>query len=329
MELSAAPRRVYFIYGDSTDGGITPDAITQVSIDALLALGIPLANIRWIYEVGLNTFIIPDMTVACTIDPITLTQEGVNVFIIPDMTVASMIDSLALTLAGGTFTIPDMTVASTMDGITLTQQDTFSDEFGSSTEQNFLTSGDGAKLYEWYALNTTRASGMDANITNAGKATIALNADNATVAFPNDAKIYKPITGDFDVEIGWTDNRANSYEAVTLSAHNTSNLNIYVRIDNYHGTGGVTESTHAYFKDGTTETEIGTGENAVANRFFRITRVGNVFTLYKKVNSGDSWTQHAQTTRTDLGTTVNIALSVQGYNTSGTYVAQFDYLRKN
>ena len=49
QELTAIPRKVHFVYGGSSDGGATPDATTQASIDALTALSIPLTNIRWIY----------------------------------------------------------------------------------------------------------------------------------------------------------------------------------------------------------------------------------------------------------------------------------------
>ena len=49
QELVAVPRKVHFVYGGSPDAGVTPDATTQASIDALLAINIPIENIRWIY----------------------------------------------------------------------------------------------------------------------------------------------------------------------------------------------------------------------------------------------------------------------------------------
>jgi hypothetical protein len=49
QELTIVPRTVYFVYGGSGDGGATPDATTQVSIDALTTLNVPIENIRWIY----------------------------------------------------------------------------------------------------------------------------------------------------------------------------------------------------------------------------------------------------------------------------------------
>lgn len=49
--LAIAPRYTWWVFGDSTDGGTTPDATTQASINALIAAGIPETNIRWLYEV--------------------------------------------------------------------------------------------------------------------------------------------------------------------------------------------------------------------------------------------------------------------------------------
>ena len=143
LDALNVPRRVYWVYGDSTDGGTTPDATTQASIDALVAAGIPEANIRWLYEVSVasGTFTIADMaaasnvdnivlvqasgdftidglTSASSIDVITLTTE--NTFIIAPLDSATTIDQITLVLASGEFTVNAVTSSVTIDNITIT-----------------------------------------------------------------------------------------------------------------------------------------------------------------------------------------------------------------
>jgi len=123
-ELAAAPRKLWWVFGDSSDGGTTPNATVQSSIDALLAAGVPSDNIRWLYESEGNTFIISDLTSQSTIENITLTLAG-GTFSISDITSTSTVENITLTLAGGTFAISDLTSQPTIENIVLVNADTF------------------------------------------------------------------------------------------------------------------------------------------------------------------------------------------------------------
>lgn len=122
VSITNVPRLVHWVYGGSPDGGTTPNAITQVSIDALVALGIPTSNIRWLYlDEVTNTFIVQDITTATTIENITITCTGGS-FVISGLDVAASIDNI--TIVNGdllTFVIADLDVAATIENIVITE----------------------------------------------------------------------------------------------------------------------------------------------------------------------------------------------------------------
>ena len=142
-------RRVYWVYGDSTDGGTTPDTTTQASIDALVAAGIPEANIRWLYEVpSANVFVIGPLTSAVTIDNVVLVIES-GEFVVADMTSSVTADNITISeTGGGTFIIQEVTSATTIDNITITE------------DIDLLTS-----LRSWWTLNETSSTRADSHGT--------------------------------------------------------------------------------------------------------------------------------------------------------------------
>ena len=100
-ELAGAPRKVYWVYGNSTDGGTTPDTATQNSIDALLSAGVPEANIRWLYMEG----------------------TAVNQFTIQGLSGTGTVGGVAITLSGGSFVAQAVSGAGSIEGnLVLTQQ---------------------------------------------------------------------------------------------------------------------------------------------------------------------------------------------------------------
>jgi hypothetical protein len=122
-ELASSPRRIYMVYGDSTDGGTTPDSTTQASIDALLAAGVPDANIRWMYEAGTaGQFVVSGLTAGSTIDNVTLTLSH-GVFTIQDMASSTTFENVVLSLSGGVMEVQDAASGSTIDNIVLTSGD--------------------------------------------------------------------------------------------------------------------------------------------------------------------------------------------------------------
>jgi len=199
-----------------------------------------------------------------------------------------------------------------------------SDIFSSGTQQDFKTGGDGAKSYNWFAKNTANADAMDANTTNAGFVTLNLNATNSGMGatYITGPYIYQLVGGDFDVETSIVDNADQNFEQAGLLVASDADQNLHAYIINYR-----TSSTNiaARSGDGTTETSIGS-DSTNTNKRFRITRAGNVFTFYEKLNAGDVWTLHGSVTRSDLGSTVRVALYAGSNNTNNNYVAQFDFL---
>lgn len=137
-ELAAVPRKVWFVYGDSTDGGATPDATTQASRDALIAAGVPAANIKWLYVAGAggNTLVAANLTVGSTIENALLSLSH-GTFSASDLTVGSTIENAVITQQGAlTFTVSDWTVASTIENATLTEAGGgFSESFTSGLGQ--------------------------------------------------------------------------------------------------------------------------------------------------------------------------------------------------
>jgi len=185
-----------------------------------------------------------------------------------------------------------------------------------------MTGGDGAKSYDWYAKNTASATFMDANTTNAGKATISCNTTNSGLS-PSAVTapmIYKILSGDFDVSTHFTDANYSSYTGTGLAVFSTSDITMYNYIIRYWGSPNIA----ARHSDGTDESTLGTDVGS-SMTYFRLTRVGNLFTFYRKENSGDSWTTHASVTDSAIGSSIWVALFAQTGNAFGTYVTQLDW----
>lgn len=149
--LASYPRNVWMVYGDSSDGGTTPDSTTQASIDALIADGVPAANIRWLYEIA-NAFeflMAKSTQVAGTSGGVVMVRTG-GVFNMADslqdvgtsgsfsfteesaantfnmansLQSAGTSDSILLVRTGGIFVMADsLQAAGTSGGIAMTQQ---------------------------------------------------------------------------------------------------------------------------------------------------------------------------------------------------------------
>jgi len=205
------------------------------------------------------------------------------------------------------------------------------DEFGASTQQNILSGGDGAKSYDWNLLNGASADAIDVNSTNAGQLTInhnTVNSDAYNGTF-NAPFVFKNISGDFDIEIyGGDSNCDYSYEGFNLIARDPSASagEDHVRICSYNASGTITLFTG---NTANSSTSIGVNDISIHDKYLRMTRVGNVFTLYSKATSGASWTQRSQWTRNDFGTSVQVGLAATTANTGGALNARFDYFRSN
>ena len=68
---------------------------------------------------------------------------------------------------------------------------------------------------------------------------------------------------------------------------------------------------------------------ATTDRYVRITRVTNTFTVYTKATAGATWTQRHQTTRADMPTNPRIGLACFPGNASDNFVARIEHFRIN
>ncbi|MBF0459306.1 MAG: hypothetical protein HQK99_15560 [Nitrospirae bacterium] len=177
-----------------------------------------------------------------------------------------------------------------------------SDAFGSSTQQNILTGGDGAKLYGWYAENTSNTSVFDVNNASGSGAANCLQITFPSMTY-TDAGIpffYRKLQGDFDVNtkiqayMSW----AMGGLIVKDELVNPGHLN-YVKID-------MDGAENLLWYNITNDSVTNSGSGATGN-YLRINRTGNVFTIYSSTN-GSSWTQQAQWTRGDFSSTVYVGL---------------------
>lgn len=201
------------------------------------------------------------------------------------------------------------------------------DEFSATTQQNLKTGGDGVKSYGWNILNSANADAVDVNITNAGYLTIDCGAtsigwDNAlfTGIF-----VYKNITGNFDVETFLAGNETLNYHRSGIMARDTGATagEDWVCIHQTYNTGNKIAGWNTV-----NNVSSGTSDDVASiAKYLRMTRVGNVFTTYYKVNVGDTWTLKRQDTRNDFGATIQVGLISGTYNTNNTYIAKFDYAR--
>jgi hypothetical protein len=76
----------------------------------------------------------------------------------------------------------------------------------------------------------------------------------------------------------------------------------------------------------------GTDSDTNTSRYFRITRVGNVFSFYTKTNQSDAWALHGSLTRSDLAGApmqVGIADSTFGSSTPTTFYTDFELTGTN
>ncbi|MBF0517765.1 MAG: hypothetical protein HQK97_11735, partial [Nitrospirae bacterium] len=178
-----------------------------------------------------------------------------------------------------------------------------SDQFGVSTQQNLLTGGDGAKLYGWNLLNSANATIADVNITNAGLltllASVTADPNNATFTVPF---VYQNITGDFDIDTYMAQsNPGTKRYGLICRDPNASAGEDWLGLVNENGGTSYNNTINSV------TSQYAAGGTAFA--YYRITRVGSVFTAYNKINSGDSWSAVGQViTRNDFAGTIQVGL---------------------
>ncbi|MBF0517276.1 MAG: hypothetical protein HQK97_09200 [Nitrospirae bacterium] len=193
------------------------------------------------------------------------------------------------------------------------------DQFNSSTQQDVKAGGDGKKLFDWRVLNAANAAAIDVNITNAGMLTISSTSNAADPWTENPLTaviVYQLVTGDFDVETNFTAAANPSAPRCGMICRNpniASGEN-WIELIWVSGNGNMARAAV-----NTSPSQVTTGLN---NAYIRMTRAGNVISLYHKATSGAGWTQITQYTRNDMPQVVQLGLFGAQAMT-----AQFDYFQ--
>ncbi|KJU83449.1 hypothetical protein MBAV_004358, partial [Candidatus Magnetobacterium bavaricum] len=196
-----------------------------------------------------------------------------------------------------------------------------SDLFGASTAQNLITGGDGAKLYEWNVLNSANATVMDVdNASGSGfSGRLCIKSSTPTADSPlTNPFVYQEVTGDFDVDIYLYAVASGGWQGLLCRCPTASAGEDYVGIvsddvDNLYWTD-FTNSSNTY------------GNLSSTNRYLRLTRVGDTFTAYRKLNSVDSWMPAHVFTRADFaGKTLQLGMYLK--RLGGTASTQVDYFQ--
>jgi len=140
--MAIVPHHVWVVYGDSSDGGITPDTVTQQSIDALLAAGAPSANISWTYTPASNVLAVPNLigqgyfsssTLILAAGTLTVQNQvgqghftdstlvsGIDTLTVQDQVGQGYFNNIGLTLAGGLLAVQDQIGQGAVSEIVLT-----------------------------------------------------------------------------------------------------------------------------------------------------------------------------------------------------------------
>ncbi|KWT81135.1 hypothetical protein [Candidatus Magnetominusculus xianensis] len=204
-----------------------------------------------------------------------------------------------------------------------------SDYFGASTQQDIKTGGDGAKSHDWNVLNASNATAIDVNISNAGYLTMVMSGGfsawytgSFTAPF-----VYINVIGDFDVDVSITTvglSGTNSVERPFLAVRdpNASAGEDWILLgrDTWDGPSGQTLWLWVM-------NSVENGNRTTLYNYLRLTRVGNVFRYYGKVNQGDSWTTWTAVERNDFHSIVQLGFMCAHGAISDGYTLKADYLQ--
>ncbi|MEK6531253.1 MAG: hypothetical protein AABZ23_02025 [Deltaproteobacteria bacterium] len=201
------------------------------------------------------------------------------------------------------------------------------DEFELS--QDFKSGGDGAKLYNWNAVNMAQAAGLDSNMTSAGFLNIdcGLSESYWSASDFSAPFLYKSINGDFDIEAhiqSITVLPTSGYAVIAVRDPNASTgedaVWMGVRADGYFYSRNIVNSVN---------TALYSASGLSAEKFLRIKRAGAVFTFYSKSDINGSWTQRASATRSDFSQSIQAGIGAIQNNASGDLTVFFNSLTLN
>lgn len=181
---------------------------------------------------------------------------------------------------------------------------------------NFKTLGDGGPYTDnWHVLNSANCLNLDANILYAGN--LAIKSSTTTANAPmTHPFVYQEISGDFDIDTKVIQVNAGAFQGLMCRDPNASAGEDFIDI-------GWDSSTNLWWGDLTNDVST-SGNLSSTNTYVRLARVGNTFTAYRKLNSGDSWTSVKVFTRdTFAGHVLQVGLFQQ--RTAATATLRMDY----
>ncbi len=204
-----------------------------------------------------------------------------------------------------------------------------SDEFESDTSQ-FLTFGavtdaEQKRRFGWYALNMTKTSFADVNITDFGELRLQTNSSDTDWAGESreGPYFYKKLTGDFDcyTRVNLTEIRDGGICGLLCQEDMDGDSWIFIaRTQFFVGTVKVLSRSSI---DSSLEPDVQVEDPAP--RYVRMRRVGDVFTLYYSVDENANWVELTQST-IPMTAEIRIGLAIGGGG-GGILGATFPYLR--
>lgn len=216
-----------------------------------------------------------------------------------------------------------------------------SNEFGPSTEQNYLTGGQSTeqeRLYGWFTQKANRAYEYVSNDNGRLKIEVRNALASWWEGLRNGPYLYRYLDGDFDV-----------YTSISqlISTRDLWTLGLLIQ-DSTEASPDPEEedpptsptSSWLYWAmadDGASSNELLKRETdddvsvdatyAYTDSQLRISRVGSTITLYSRATEGSSWTQRA-TSSLVLPSTVRVGVAVSSVEqTTDAFGGYFDYLR--
>lgn len=196
-------------------------------------------------------------------------------------------------------------------------QVTFTDNF--ATPLNYLTNGVQDTIWDGLYLGAGEISGAtgvgaaagtvsvaDAGITTASTLTFASLQTDWEKTADDGVFLYKVITGNFDMSVRIAtplDTNAYNFPGLMVRAFGAGGAPSPNAAENSllwgrFGQFSIANMSKNNVNGAATDTGRGTYPNA--NYWLRLTRVGNVFTLYEKASQGAAWTSVGTVTRADF-----------------------------
>jgi len=200
---------------------------------------------------------------------------------------------------------------------------TGSDEFNAIDETAF---GSDPVQRGWNILNSSSTFRLDVDMTQAGKLVMALDSEDRFFweGTFNAPYVYKELTGDFVVETVVSGNaeRDNERAGIIIRDPHKNDLKNWLGI-----LSGSSQGRSVYYVENTMDSKTDFQMRDSDDRYLRVGRIGDVFSLYSKKVLNDEWSLRRRYSRSDLGKILQVGLGAQNNNMEGKYVAAFDWFR--